>query len=410
MLGLTCSCSGSNRGPSACKADVITTTPQELARAHGQMDKAPDYESGDSRFDPCTFSIAPAINYNDDGINFMLNKCFILKSLIQKIFLITHLCIDVRCTIIKVRGKGTRTPKNRGKQQRNILTSTSTTGTPTRSSPRMIRRSQSSYPSPVNRHFIDSVPILEVTLRFDEDEYDVWRRQDTDEVNLFYMLRIKYPRDEDEDAWHQELEKLKREVNSVRVVEEGWFEGVWVPLEKAKDIARKYKIYDHVAALLESENSWPEFSKNKTSRARTEQRSPSISELPEKLEKPTNGISTSPPNTPVPITNGNLRNGITRTPTPKSKTINESRDLPTRLKEVEGERDQYKEELINLKRKLDETESYVNNSGSKKRRVFWAAVGAAAGAGIAAMTFNNLGLGFNEIAGTFSNMTTNFFG
>ena len=100
------------------------------------------------------------------------------------------------------------------------------TNTPVRSSPRIVRRS-ASYPNAVNRHFVNGIPILEITLRFDEDEYDVWRRQDTDEVNLHYLLRIKYPRDEDEQAWHAELERLKREVSEIKVIEEGWFEGVW---------------------------------------------------------------------------------------------------------------------------------------------------------------------------------------
>jgi len=111
----------------------------------------------------------------------------------------------------------TRASRGRGKRS---------TNTPVRSSPRIVRRS-ASYPNAVNRHFVNGIPILEITLRFDEDEYDVWRRQDTDEVNLHYLLRIKYPRDEDEQAWHAELERLKREVSEIKVIEEGWFEGVW---------------------------------------------------------------------------------------------------------------------------------------------------------------------------------------
>ena len=101
-----------------------------------------------------------------------------------------------------------------------------TSVTPTRQSPRKVRRVQSCL-NAVNRHFVATVPILEVTLRFDEDEYDVWRRQDTDEVNLYYLLRIKYPKDADEATWQHELEKLKKEIGQVRVVNEGWFEGVW---------------------------------------------------------------------------------------------------------------------------------------------------------------------------------------
>ncbi|CAG8533848.1 216_t:CDS:2 [Ambispora gerdemannii] len=286
------------------------------------------------------------------------------------------------------------------------------TVTPTRSSPRIIRKA-TSYPNAVNRHFVDSVPILEVTLRFDEDEYDVWRRQDTDEVNLYYMLRIKYPRDEDEQAWQQELEKLKKEVTQVRVVEEGWFEGVWVPLEKAKDIARKYKIYDHVAALLESENSWFDTPKSKHARVKSE-RSSSISEHPSNA---TNGITINGSSKEIPLTNGNnkteIRSDRQRTrsirgdnnkeinnreitikDTRETKDFKESRDLPTRLKEVEGERDHYMEEVKNLKRKLTETESYVNTysgSGSSKKRAVFAVIGAAAGAGMTAYVLNNMG-------------------
>jgi hypothetical protein len=114
--------------------------------------------------------------------------------------------------------KNMTSPRSRGRGKRS-------TNTPVRSSPRIVRRS-SSYPNSVNRHFVNGIPILEITLRFDEDEYDVWRRQDTDEVNLHYLLRIKYPRDEDEQAWHDELERLKKEVSEIRIIEEGWFEGV----------------------------------------------------------------------------------------------------------------------------------------------------------------------------------------
>ncbi|CAG8640995.1 6868_t:CDS:2 [Ambispora leptoticha] len=279
--------------------------------------------------------------------------------------------------------------------------------TPTRSSPRIIRKA-TSYPNAVNRHFVDSVPILEVTLRFDEDEYDVWRRQDTDEVNLYYMLRIKYPRDEDEQAWQQELEKLKNEVTQVRVVEEGWFEGVWVPLEKAKDIARKYKIYDHVAALLESENSWFDTPKSKHSRVKTEQteRSSSISDH---SSNATNGIIVNVRSIKTENNTETSNKGVFIHDTKETNDFKEARDLPTRLKEVEGERDQYMEEVKNLKRKLSETEN-VNYSSSNKKRAVWTAVGAVIGASVTAVALNNMGVGINEIAGGLANLQGKFFG
>jgi hypothetical protein len=40
-------------------------------------------------------------------------------------------------------------------------------------------------------------------------------------------LRVKYPKDEDEEKWKQELEKLKKEILEIKIIENGWFEGVW---------------------------------------------------------------------------------------------------------------------------------------------------------------------------------------
>ncbi|CAG8568626.1 3282_t:CDS:2 [Diversispora eburnea] len=296
------------------------------------------------------------------------------------------------------------TPRSRGRGKR-------INNTPTRSSPRIVRRS-ASYPNAVNRHFVDSIPILEITLRFDEDEYDVWRRQDTDEVNLYYLLRIKYPRDEDEEMWLRELEKLKEEIKEIRIIEDGWFEGVWVPLERAKDIAQKYNIYEHVAALLESENSWFDTPKKQSSKSKNNDRgTPTVtpSQKPEN-EVQTNGTSAIPNNRSISTSNTLQQNGNVKpeseksenkTPRRTSARLHPSQVKPEsskRPREVEKERDNYKEEVQSLKRKMDETVEYLNYSGSNKRRALWAGIGAAVGAGIAAVTLSSLGVGVPDIA------------
>lgn len=312
------------------------------------------------------------------------------------------------------------TPRSRGGRGKRP------TNTPVRSSPRIVRRS-SSYPNAVNRHFVNGIPILEITLRFDEDEYDVWRRQDTDEVNLHYLLRIKYPRDEDEQAWQAELERLKREVNDIKVIEEGWFEGVWVPLEKAKDIAHRYHIYEHVAALLESENSWFDTPKKQSAKAKSERAMNqmnsiaalnSVSSQSEVPVETTNGTS---PTTARSIATNNygIANGTVRSDNEsksrrrtserikaKSQPGQESPSTSTtstkRIREIENERDfkDFKEEVQILKRKLDETEEFLNyngNGNSNKRRAVWAGIGAAVGAGITAVALNSMGIGVPEI-------------
>src|SRR5207249_1982565 len=104
---------------------------------------------------------------------------------------------------------------------------------PTRTSPRNIHKLMpvpSAYPSSnvFKKHCINDIPIIEITIRFEEDEYDVWRRLDTDEVNLYYMLRIRYPTDDDEDEWKRELEKLKKEILEYKmVVDDNLFYGIW---------------------------------------------------------------------------------------------------------------------------------------------------------------------------------------
>ncbi|CAJ0833526.1 14321_t:CDS:2 [Entrophospora sp. SA101] len=113
----------------------------------------------------------------------------------------------------------TTTPRTRSRQ------------TPTRTSPRKIRKSTPtpftySHSNVFKKHYIENIPIIETTIRFEEDEYDVWRRLDTDEINLHYLLRVRYPTDNDVDEWKRELEKLKKEFSKYNIVEEGWFYGI----------------------------------------------------------------------------------------------------------------------------------------------------------------------------------------
>ncbi|CAG8497824.1 9251_t:CDS:2 [Acaulospora morrowiae] len=321
-------------------------------------------------------------------------------------------------------------PRARGRARR-------INSTPTRSSPRIVRRS-ASYPNAVNRHFVDSIPILEITLRFDEDEYDVWRRQDTDEVNLYYLLRIKYPRDEDESTWLQELEKLKKEIKDVRIIEEGWFEGVCVVFSYVvyyfsyfrlldnsliegsllnEDIAQKYNIYEHVAALLESENSWFDTPKKQHNPKIKSERG--TASQPETPEVQTNGSSTT---RSVPSSRhvNNLPNGNTKTEAePKIQRRTSPRlayrsqakpESSKRLRDDESERENIKEEVQSLKRKLDQTEEkYLNYSGSNKRRAVWAGIGAAVGAGVAAVALNSMGIGVSDIASGIGDLTSKWF-
>ncbi|CAG8548615.1 4401_t:CDS:2 [Paraglomus occultum] len=236
-----------------------------------------------------------------------------------------------------------------------------TSVTPTRQSPRKVRRVQS-YLNAVNRHFVNTVPILEVTLRFDEDEYDVWRRQDTDEVNLYYMLRIKYPKDADEATWRRELEKLKKEIGQIRVVNEGWFEGVWISLEKAKEIARRYDIYDLVAELLETENSWFDSPKNK----------PKDKSLYTREKDSQNTQNAMPPPDPI-IPNGEPQSNTNYEKKPcNHRSMAEQADVSSQA--------EYKNQITILKQKIDESEQFLQPSQSKKRRLYWTAGGFAVGA------------------------------
>ncbi|CAG8788150.1 10642_t:CDS:2, partial [Racocetra persica] len=311
-----------------------------------------------------------------------------------------------------IKSRKMATPRSRGRGKRS-------TNTPTRSSPRIVRRS-ASYPNAVNRHFVDSVPILEITLRFDEDEYDVWRRQDTDEVNLYYLLRIKYPRDEDEEAWQEELEKLKREIKEIRVIDEGWFEGVWVPLEHGtfrlldyigtKDIAQKYNIYEHVAALLESENSWFDTPKKQNTKVKSERESSSHTET---LEPPnitalaTTSTRSIVNNSVRSTPNGTIKSDevkVQRRTSARLQARSAKQEPSKRLREVDSDRGDVKEKVQSLKRKLDEKEEYLNYGISNKKRAVWAGIGAAVGAGVAMVIMNSMGIGPTDIASGISDL------
>jgi len=52
--------------------------------------------------------------------------------------------------------------------------------------------------------------------------------------------------------------RAKLKLPSARIVQEGVFEGIWVPLEQAKDLAMKYDIFSDLKSLLEHENTWME--------------------------------------------------------------------------------------------------------------------------------------------------------
>ncbi|CAG8754384.1 24706_t:CDS:2 [Gigaspora margarita] len=285
------------------------------------------------------------------------------------------------------------TPRSRGRGKRS-------TNTPTRSSPRIVRRS-ASYPNAVNRHFVDSVPILEITLRFDEDEYDVWRRQDTDEVNLYYLLRIKYPRDEDEETWQQELEKLKREIKEIRVIDEGWFEGVWVPLEHGN--IPFVRLYD------QSENSWFDTPKKQSPKIKSERE---VSSPTETLES--SNITTLATTSNRSIT---INNNIKSTPngTIKSDEVKATRRTSARLQARSAKQEPSKrprevdmvdreDKVQSLKRKLDEKEEYLNYGISNKKRAVWAGIGAAVGAGVAMIVMNSMGIGPTDIANGISDL------
>ncbi|CAJ0850065.1 15740_t:CDS:2 [Entrophospora sp. SA101] len=283
-----------------------------------------------------------------------------------------------------------------------------------RSSPRTTRKTIHYPNNIVNKHFVDNVPILEITVRFDEDEYDIWRRQDTDEVNLYYLLRVKYPKDEDEEKWVQELEKLKKEIVEIKIIENGWFEGVWVPLEAAKDIASKYGIYEYVAALLESENSWFNNNTKKYTRSKNGRdiasSSKSNNSLTDEDENATNRNRRSlriklrsEAKIQSSIENQESSSTVRGESSNRKSNSNNNDD-----NENDGSADYSeegthnvttalngdKEEIKELKRKLDDSENALNDNNQpiSKRRAIWAGIGATIGAGVAAITLNSTGI------------------
>ncbi|CAJ0927485.1 2932_t:CDS:2 [Entrophospora sp. SA101] len=288
-----------------------------------------------------------------------------------------------------------------------------------RSSPRTTRKTIHYPNNIVNKHFVDNVPILEITVRFDEDEYDIWRRQDTDEVNLYYLLRVKYPKDEDEEKWVQELEKLKKEIVEIKIIENGWFEGVWVPLEAAKDIASKYGIYEYVAALLESENSWFNNNTKKYTRSKNG-RDKSI--IPVASSSKSNNSLTDEDENATNRNRRSLRIKLRSEAKIQSSIENQESSSTVRGEssnrksnsnnnddnENDGSADYSeegthnvttalngdKEEIKELKRKLDDSENALNDNNQpiSKRRAIWAGIGATIGAGVAAITLNSTGI------------------
>ncbi|CAG8631904.1 17500_t:CDS:2, partial [Acaulospora colombiana] len=179
-----------------------------------------------------------------------------------------------------------------------------------------------------------------------------------------------------------------------------------------KDIAQKYNIYEHVAALLESENSWFDTPKKQQNpKTKTERAAVTHSETP---ETQTNGSTETRSIPSSRHTNNNLPNGNIKAEV-ETKTRRTSARLAQarsqakpesskRLREDESEHENIKEVVQNLKRKL-ETEEYLSYSGSNKRRAVFAGIGAAVGAGVAAFALNSMGIGVSEIANGISDLT-----
>jgi len=137
----------------------------------------------------------------------------------------------------------------------------------------------------------------------------------------------------------------------------------------------------------------------------------------------TNGTSPTTPRS-MPTSNYGMANGTVKSDNEnkskrrtseriraRSQPSQESSSTSTkRLREIENERDNFKEEVQNLKRKLDETEEYLNyNGSSNKRRAVWAGIGAAVGAGITAVALHSMGIGVPEILDGISSFSTKLF-
>lgn len=145
-----------------------------------------------------------------------------------------------------------------------------------------------------------------------------------------------------------------------------------------------------------------------------------LNSLPEVPVETTNGTS-STRSINYGMTNGTVKSdneskSSRRRASERIKAKSQSSQEPSlattstkRLREVENERDNFKEEVQNLKRKLDETEEYLNYDGnSNKRRAIWAGIGAAVGAGITAVALHSMGIGLSDIATGISDFSSKF--
>ncbi|CAG8784941.1 12383_t:CDS:2, partial [Dentiscutata erythropus] len=177
-----------------------------------------------------------------------------------------------------------------------------------------------------------------------------------------------------------------------------------------KDIAQKYNIYEHVAALLESENSWFDTPKKQSPKIKSEREASSHTET---LESPN---ITSPATTSTrSIVNNNIKstpNGTIKSDEVKAPRRTSARlqarsakqEPSKRLRDSDiGERD-VKDKVQSLKRKLDEKEEYLNYGISNKKRAVWAGIGAAVGAGVAMIVMNSMGIGPSDIANGISDL------
>ncbi|CAH1757642.1 13485_t:CDS:2 [Entrophospora sp. SA101] len=264
--------------------------------------------------------------------------------------------------------------------------------TPTRTSPRNVRKSTSTpsnYPHSkvFKKHYINDIPILETTIRFEEDEYDVWRRLDTDEVNLYYMLRVRYPTDKEENEWKHELEKLKKEVTEYRNVEEGYFHGIWISLKTARDIAERYEIYDSVSVLFEHDNLWY-VSPKKRSRIKNSHDDSKENGTSSNETESINGSNVKV-ETNFDNDQASYKEPKKKAARPQQSTDRDHDDVNTEVastkttyihEEIAVLKPDVKDEIKSLKRKSDEPDGLFSACSRSKRCILWTGIGAAIGA------------------------------
>lgn len=151
-----------------------------------------------------------------------------------------------------------------------------------------------------------------------------------------------------------------------------------------------------------------------------------LNSMPEMSVETTNGTSSSSTrsiNYGIPngtVKSDNESKSSKRRTSERIKARSQSSQEPSpsatstkRLREIENERDtrDTKEEVQNLKRKLDETQEYLNYGGnSNKRRAIWAGIGAAVGAGITAVALHSMGIGLSDIAAGISDFSSKLGG